>query len=174
MIGGSADSATKAFDNITLETRDLCHSVGLDRRRIECTKNVDRVVFPHPIFCQGVAIAKTRCEVMRTDCDLQRSHLDKDSGNSNKIRCCTTVPHCVTRLSATYHRCRVEGEYPTGACVDVGGEGEWDRLFVGWPVVRHDTGDTRHSNPCLLVQVFLRSLGFLFRLEKRCELFGVP
>lgn len=32
-------------------------------------------------------------------------------------------------------RCRVEGEHPTGACVDVGDEGEWDRLFVGWPVV---------------------------------------
>ncbi|CAM9855152.1 unnamed protein product [Ectocarpus fasciculatus] len=31
--------------------------------------------------------------------------------------------------------CRVEGEHPTGACVDVGGSGEWDRLFVGWPVV---------------------------------------
>ncbi|CAN0585969.1 unnamed protein product, partial [Ectocarpus sp. 12 AP-2014] len=30
---------------------------------------------------------------------------------------------------------RVEGEHPTGACVDVGGSGEWDRLFVGWPVV---------------------------------------
>lgn len=34
-----------------------------------------------------------------------------------------------------FRRCRVEGEHPTGACVDVGGEGQWDRLFVGWPVV---------------------------------------
>ena len=33
------------------------------------------------------------------------------------------------------YRCRIEGEHPTGACIDVGGEGEWDRLFVGWPVV---------------------------------------
>lgn len=32
-------------------------------------------------------------------------------------------------------RSRVEGEHPTGACLDVGGEGEWDRLFVGWPIV---------------------------------------
>lgn len=38
-------------------------------------------------------------------------------------------------LCSLSHRCRVEGEHPTGACVDVGGEGQWDRLFVGWPVV---------------------------------------
>eukprot|EP00904_Undaria_pinnatifida_P003951 jgi/Undpi1/13557/HiC_scaffold_8.g03216.m1 len=31
--------------------------------------------------------------------------------------------------------CRVEGEHSSGACIDVGGDGEWDRLFVGWPVV---------------------------------------
>lgn len=31
--------------------------------------------------------------------------------------------------------CRVEGDHPSGACLDVGGPGEWDRLFVGWPVV---------------------------------------
>lgn len=34
-----------------------------------------------------------------------------------------------------FSRSRVEGEHPTGACLDVGGEGEWDRLFVGWPIV---------------------------------------
>lgn len=29
----------------------------------------------------------------------------------------------------------MEGDHPSGACLDVGGPGEWDRLFVGWPVV---------------------------------------
>jgi hypothetical protein len=33
------------------------------------------------------------------------------------------------------HWSRVEGEYPTGAIVDVGDAGEFDALFVGWPQV---------------------------------------
>ncbi|CAM9333272.1 unnamed protein product [Choristocarpus tenellus] len=30
---------------------------------------------------------------------------------------------------------RVEGEHPSGCCLDVGDKGEWDELFVGWPIV---------------------------------------
>ena len=50
----------------------------------------------------------------------------------SRRRACPTParPPCPTPI-----RSRVEGEHPTGACLDVGGEGEWDRLFVGWPVV---------------------------------------
>lgn len=33
------------------------------------------------------------------------------------------------------NRSRIEGDHHSGACLDVGGVGEWDRLFVGWPVV---------------------------------------
>ena len=60
----------------------------------------------------------------------------------------------------------MEGEHPTGACVDVGGEGEWDRLFVGWPVVRH-TQSTQffhlHASPVLYTRVVLLRVSGRFR-----------
>ncbi|CAM9580893.1 unnamed protein product [Discosporangium mesarthrocarpum] len=39
---------------------------------------------------------------------------------------------------------RVEGDHPTGACLDVGEKGEWDQLFVGWPtVINHEQKEFR-------------------------------
>jgi hypothetical protein len=31
---------------------------------------------------------------------------------------------------------RIEGSHHTGALFDVGGDGEWDQLFIGSPQVR--------------------------------------
>ena len=58
----------------------------------------------------------------------------------------------------------MEGEHPTGACVDVGGEGEWDRLFVGWPVVSYGT-----SHPLLLF-FFFADHSFVDAVDSWCTL----
>ena len=74
-------------------------------------------------------------------------------GEDKRKRRAATIPSSLLYISA---RCRVEGEHPTGACVDVGGEGEWDRLFVGWPVVSYGT-----SHPLLLLLVFFADHSFV-------------
>lgn len=68
---------------------------------------------------------------------------ERADGGDKHLGVCKSLPGLAISQDGR-HWARIEGEHHSGALLDVGGEGEWDSLFISGPqVVFHSRGDLR-------------------------------